>query len=262
MPFQSSCARFGLSASAAFLPSSLSNLSMWLDAADPATITGTTTVTQWNDKSGNGRNATNSSSTITRSTYNGQSVILFSNGSTRYMTTTLTVPLNAHTLIAIHVPTTVNSNNVGNTSLFRFQNTNYIVFPYMNGTTPRGYITNQGGSGAGSIDATNSTLVENSVTTNFNIIVAAIASGSQLIYNNGTLQSSNTRTLSSSAASDPLWIGGFGNSESYLGSLGEMIVYNRQLTTTERQQVEGYLAWKWGLQASLPTNHPYYNSRP
>ena len=263
MPFQSSCARFGLSSSsAAFLPSSLSNLSAWFDAADSSTITGTTTVTQWNDKSGNGRNATNSSSTITRSTYNGQSVILFSNGSTRYMTTTVTVPLNAHTLIAIHVPTTVTSSSVGNTSLFRFQNVNYIVFPYMNGTTPRGYVTNQGGSGAGSIDAITSTLVENSVTTNFNIIVAAIASGNQLIFRNGTQQSSNTRTLSSSAASDPLWIGGFGNSESYLGSLGEMIVYSRQLTTTERQQVEGYLAWKWGVQTSLPTNHPYYNTRP
>jgi hypothetical protein len=34
------------------------------------------------------------------------------------------------------------------------------------------------------------------------------------------------------------------------------------LTTTQRQQVEGYLAWKWGLQTALPTTHPYYKVRP
>jgi hypothetical protein len=40
--------------------------------------------------------------------------------------------------------------------------------------------------------------------------------------------------------------------------LCEFITYNTLLTTTQRQQVEGYLAWKWGLNPSLPTTHPYY----
>ena len=42
----------------------------------------------------------------------------------------------------------------------------------------------------------------------------------------------------------------------------EFITYNTLLTTTQRQQVEGYLAWKWGLNASLPTTHPYYKVIP
>jgi hypothetical protein len=37
--------------------------------------------------------------------------------------------------------------------------------------------------------------------------------------------------------------------------LGEMLVYNTGLTTTQRQQVESYLAQKWGLTASLPGGH-------
>ena len=41
------------------------------------------------------------------------------------------------------------------------------------------------------------------------------------------------------------------------GTIGEVITYNRALATTERQQVEGYLAWKWGLQGSLDPSHPY-----
>ena len=42
----------------------------------------------------------------------------------------------------------------------------------------------------------------------------------------------------------------------------EMIQYTRALTTAERQQVEGYLAWKWGLTNLLPSTHPYYSSAP
>jgi hypothetical protein len=34
------------------------------------------------------------------------------------------------------------------------------------------------------------------------------------------------------------------------------------LPTAERQKIEGYLAWKWGLQGSLPVGHPYENNPP
>ena len=37
----------------------------------------------------------------------------------------------------------------------------------------------------------------------------------------------------------------------------ELICYTRVMTATEIQQVEGYLATRWGLQASLPAGHPY-----
>jgi hypothetical protein len=45
-------------------------------------------------------------------------------------------------------------------------------------------------------------------------------------------------------------------------SVAEHLVFNRTLTTTERQDIEGYLAWKWGLQANLPSGHPYKNAAP
>jgi len=38
----------------------------------------------------------------------------------------------------------------------------------------------------------------------------------------------------------------------------EIILFKELLSTSRRQQVEGYLAWKWGLQKSLPSDHPYY----
>jgi hypothetical protein len=53
----------GFGAASVFSPSSLSGLGLWLDAADPTTITkdGSDIVSQWNDKSGNGYNAAQSS---------------------------------------------------------------------------------------------------------------------------------------------------------------------------------------------------------
>jgi hypothetical protein len=35
-----------------------------------------------------------------------------------------------------------------------------------------------------------------------------------------------------------------------------------QASATDRQKIEGYLAWKWGIQASLPAAHPYRNAAP
>lgn len=43
-------------------PTDLPNLELWLDAADTSTITGGATASQWDDKSGNGFNATSSGS--------------------------------------------------------------------------------------------------------------------------------------------------------------------------------------------------------
>ena len=44
--------------------------------------------------------------------------------------------------------------------------------------------------------------------------------------------------------------------------IAEVIFYNRDVITEERQVVEGYLAWKWGLQLNLPPNHPWSATPP
>jgi len=44
--------------------------------------------------------------------------------------------------------------------------------------------------------------------------------------------------------------------------LGEFIILDYGLGLPEREKVEGYLAWKWGLQGNLPSSHTYKNSKP
>jgi hypothetical protein len=42
----------------------------------------------------------------------------------------------------------------------------------------------------------------------------------------------------------------------------EHIYYQSQLSSDQYTKIEGYLAYKWGLQANLPNNHPYKISAP
>ena len=51
-------------------------------------------------------------------------------------------------------------------------------------------------------------------------------------------------------------------SNDFGGDLGELLIFSRQLTATEEQKVEGYLAHKWGATDSLEANHPYKNVAP
>lgn len=46
------------------------------------------------------------------------------------------------------------------------------------------------------------------------------------------------------------------------GNVHEVVVFNLAVGTTNRQLTEGYLAWKWGLQAGLPAGHPYKSAAP
>ena len=44
--------------------------------------------------------------------------------------------------------------------------------------------------------------------------------------------------------------------------IAEVFMFQPALTTLQRQKIEGYLAWNYGLQSNLDSNHPYRNSYP
>ena len=61
-----------------------------------------------------------------------------------------------------------------------------------------------------------------------------------------------------------VWIGNQAPGQrSFSGFINELLIFNNtSVSTQQRQTVEGYLAWKWGLQASLPAGHPYLSAKP
>jgi hypothetical protein len=52
-----------------------------------------------------------------------------------------------------------------------------------------------------------------------------------------------------------------GTAERFNGDIAEVIFMNA-VSVPEKEIIEGYLAWKWGLVANLPLTHPYKNAPP
>ena len=50
--------------------------------------------------------------------------------------------------------------------------------------------------------------------------------------------------------------------EDWYGDIYEALLIKSALTETERQKLEGYLAWNAAAQIKLPTDHPYKNPPP
>lgn len=50
--------------------------------------------------------------------------------------------------------------------------------------------------------------------------------------------------------------------ENWNGVVQEILVYNEELSDTDRQKVEGYAAHKWALTSLLPSDHPYKSVAP
>ena len=101
----------------------------------------------------------------------------------------------------------------------------------------------------------------------WNVISVGYTSGSTALTNysvNGNVRSSwnvsSANATSSVTPSNTLYINGSSTGQYDSTIFGEIIHYNVALTTPQRQAVEGYLAWKWGL--TLPTTHPYYRFPP
>jgi hypothetical protein len=84
------------------------------------------------------------------------------------------------------------------------------------------------------------------------------------VYVNGTQASTASATgMNISGTSGVVGAVSDGFTQGYwAGSIAETLILGYLASTSDRQKVEGYLAWKWGLQANLPAGHPYKSSAP
>jgi hypothetical protein len=227
---------------ALFSPVNLSNCGLWLDAADRTTVTGTTSVTAWNDKSGLGSNLSN----VGTSTYVSSSYINI-NPSLPAAGYLLNTGLNlgtSLTLFAVYLQTSATgalyTTNAGDVNGF---------FPNEGGTT---YLARSDSAWY----TQTSTIPLNQV----NMVVVQYDGTNIFVWLNGTLNITSTTT--GTITRDRFVLGARVSGSNFLpGRMYEVTNYNRSLSTIERQQVEGYLSWKWGLQTLLPTSHPFKKFR-
>jgi len=245
-------------------PLSIPGCSLWLDAADSSTISFSsgTNVSTWTDKSGQGNNATAVASGFASTvapTYTASNKYVNFGGSSA-MTTNLTASSTTETGFVVGSVTALATNTfLGGTVSGGF-NTGGRQFRTSAGGTYGTLTYNNGGVASYASIAMNSPFAINTI----GLLEYSINGGAPTLYEYGTLL--GTGTSATLTASRVTVIGARGGATSYgealTGNIYEVLVYNAALTTSQRQQVEGYLASKWGLQVNMPSTHPYYKLRP
>jgi len=86
----------------------------------------------------------------------------------------------------------------------------------------------------------------------------------QDVWRNGTLAGTSTDIRGTMTSVTELYVGARASNGAYAydGRIGELIFIESGLSESDRQKLEGYLAWKWGLEANLPSGHPYKDTAP
>jgi hypothetical protein len=239
---------------------------LWLDAADAGTLwqdTSATTpaaatniVRRWDDKSGNGRNATQSNSgqepVVDGAAINGLNVVSFDGSNDGLLGSPLWSGAGAGAAFVVYKPKAVtgtytravfgqsHTGTNGTWRLLQFRTQFVTGDPYFAGF---------------SADMTDSV----SPTTNTKLAGWTYNGTTGALYRNGTQTA--TASLSLNTASANYSIGRAGTSSpaaEYANvQVAEIVALTSMPSTDTRQLIEGYLAWKWGLEANLPSGHPY-----
>ena len=259
------------------------NCVLWLDATD---INGTGvasspgTVTSWVDKSGsnNSSTAASGSPTLTANSLNSKPGIVFSGASNSYIQVPRVVTDDFSIFIVFSTTATGSySSPIPGGSRTDAAGNHWwgglgIFDGEMAGTANDMGISLCGANlafGLGNNSATLDTTEFSAVSVNTGAgfigeIFRTQSSGLMQMYVNGAFQVS---TIGSTASriSPNLKIGSIQTLPTgffFTGNVYEIICYTRILTQTQRQIIEGYLAWKWGRQGVLPSDHTFTKYPP
>ena len=231
-----------------FIPTSITGCVLWMDAADSSTITGTSPVTQWRDKSVNNYSMTYTGSPTYRTTaaLNNLGCVTF-NGTTSFNSGTDTMYWSGFSISQPFTVFVVCTKRLSSNANFSF-----VLEP----STSSGSVILYGGLElkmyAGSADQYTNPIL--TFVANSTYVYSAVFNGASSLL---AYAGNATSSLNPGTASWPgLYLGRDWGGTYDSGDYGEIIFYSGALSTNQRQQVEGYLAQKWGLKSSLPVGHP------
>jgi len=238
------------------------NTALWLDASDSATITESSgAVSQWNDKSGNGRNATASSTarpTTGTRTINSLNVLDF-NGSSNQMTFATAPMSGTSSGMAVYVVQLDNDPPSNATSagpvLGDWGTDSLVTLIWTDGTIYDDFLSSTRKNTSNPTPSFSAAPV---------LISVVSASGLWQIYVNGTLLFSTTTNTYAVGTSPKIGHSDRGANIYVDGRVAEIAVVANSTSSTTRQLLEGYMAGpgRWNLQSSLPSDHPYRNVAP
>jgi hypothetical protein len=270
----------GGAVSAPWTPAALgSSLALWLDADDASTITlHGSNVSQWSDKSGNNRHfsqataanqpaylATGFNNKPTLQTDGGDSLALGVSDLGRNVSG-LTCAL-----VGLHLagqPFASNASEIFISTGSNIAYSRFLTTPNISASTGDRYAF-----GGRRLDSEVFAAVSSSTDALANrgnrwirIAQRVYSGGVANHWTNGTRDLTNAAMQTAGNTSDTNSLSAFifsGAVPMPNGTqLSEIVLTHSTMTNDDRQNLEGYLAWKWGLEGSLPANHPYQNKPP
>ena len=244
-------------------------LTFWTDASDTSTLyqdtagtipaTNGTSIALWKDKSGNGYDASQSV-LAQRPTLTAGGLVFGGNATSTNLVSTLTLSqLTSTNQATMFAAVKAGSGNTAYGGVLNFR----VV-----GGNNTGLIMTSAGNQYGVDWWTNGIYgwtPGDSFTVGSMAVVGFVNNGAtQNLTYNGTVYNNSTATTAIPAGYPiPMYIGqDSSGSRFYSGSMSEAVILGSALSVSNRQRLEGYLAWKWGAQGSLAAGHPYLSSAP
>lgn len=234
---------------------------LWLDAADQSTISISTGVSEWRDKSGNGWNVIQATAgnqpTYTMMGLNGLNVVNFSIGQLLQTASnfTLTGDPNVTAIVAYRKTT----------------NTEGAVFGWGGPTIPSpgsafGYYddgtTSAWASAGGATYWHQTPIPQNNQWGIASFVKPAGAYTNSTSFRNGATFSVTAGANSPNILSQPLSVGRWADYtiNRFAGDVAELLVFASAFASRDRWGIEGYLSWKWAI--PLAADHPFANRPP
>jgi hypothetical protein len=257
----------GVVAPPMFSPTSIPGCKLWLDGADASTVTlSGGNVSQWRDKSTGSNNFSTSS---TGATYSNNALNFNGTAGLTNASQNGFVTGSSNSFVTFIVFNTSSPPNPGDDARGLFSYGGFIggqaslgYFSYIE--KPLSFFSTTIGAfyASTAISLNNTTIATDSWSNNgtaSNYTHFGWLNGTRFTSDGTTVGNMNI-TLSANA-----YIGAsiFGaTSYRYIGDIQEFLYYSGSLSTSQRQTIEGYLAWKWGQQTSLPGDHLYKSVAP
>lgn len=237
---------------------------LWLDASDASTITISTGVSEWRDKSGNSRHGVQSSGSaqpaVIAAGKNGLDVLNFDSSDYLISPNVFTAASDVSVFVVCSadvIPSTsrgvmaladsLNSTNGFFHCSVRPVTNNFFSFfstDSVNANSTRLNPSSLVSAGSYFVSVHQRTATLAGLGTNG--VYAEVAASGQCAFVNAKAV-----------------IGGcYAVTDLFDGKICEVAVLPNYANTELRQKVEGYLHWKWGLQSLLATDHPYKLAAP
>jgi hypothetical protein len=230
-----------------FTPTQIGGTLLWLDAADSNTLFQTVggaaatadgnPVGEWKDKSGNGRNGTNTLTgrpTLKTGIYNGRNTVRF-NGTSNFLSLPNFYNLGTDDYTAFIVT------KVNTPASFT------VIFEQAAPASARRFVFFVG-SGAQRYQYYHNSFVGSGILgTSINSIFKAVSSGTSRSFsiNNGTPATATLADFDSTG--NFTYLGNSSYNEYLNGDICEVLFYNRALSAGDQTLIYNYLAAKWGI---------------